>query len=1389
MKSRIHQITLWTRVKRLAHARGASVEASRGGFFLFMALTAMVHFSTALIAHAGGNVVIQEVEWRRTHAKDLVAILHLSETPDANRVRILLDVDGPEQGGAEMGADYMVEGPHFYRYTGGGGWSWDRLGEADSVVASNRLMVRMGPLPEMETIRAVVEWTAEDWSVQSRHPAQGEVAFRPALLDETDWNRLTLAHRTPALVIQEVEPFQTSTGQIGFRVEVVGQADISRIRILLDVDGPETGWPDEGMDLMMEGGLMFAYPEGETAWRWNALGGAHASAHAHTAVVVLPFIPSAESFRWYAESFDPAWTVVDRYPREGVASAMVEALESAPDIEGAPAPDMTEFLRHMPVSLSKRFQSDYLDRLWEDPTFAPTPPRFPVPGLSDSAHVFLEFTDAATGERSSFRFDRAQVSGPYTRWSGQLDDHTRWMLIQEPSENGDISVIGAVHSTQDRCFRLSVGIDFPEDTWTWHDDMQYRFLMQRGMRYAHDWPSVYGIEQRRSYYPFAVLSSPTAVLVAETDGREPRQFYMDSYGGENRVSIHYDMAATPLTEHFPGWAIFRARFRAEPRTATDPFRAALQTFYERDPDWLEARVPEHGLWMPFTDISSVAGFEDFHFVFFEKVGQLGGDVDAAHAAGALTFPYTEPWLYWLPLHDPAQWNHDDAVKRMEELTRIGFGQERDFASAGMLGASHGADLKPRITFLHTPWSDGARMEMNTDPELPVTEQFPVNRAMAEWRYIKSVVDDPRVDGIYLDSMSAMETIDYNPRAISVADYPATFIMADLKPGLSMMVQAVEFTSTLGRYLQSRDQYLMGNFPCWRFPFFMPYIDVPGEETTWYSGRQYTPISGRELNYRRAMSGAKPFGFLQATHFERLTRSDVEKYFLDSLFYAFMPSFFSHDGANDPYFVDSAMYERDRPLFRQYLPLTIRLSEALWTPVPSAETAPEAARIEQFGQPRDDVFFLTVRNTSDADTVAVLEPALEYGSRLVYDMFSGILSPVTPEQRRVERALRPNEITALLLIEPNAVPAEAQWQRQWADNHMMYEAAARNLESFTNERRNDLTITIRQHDPTASDEPARWRFVLHNHRADTVTMLEIAGREERREIAPGERLQWDVPMREVKEQGAWMTLGWRIEMDGQAHDMERVLRPRTLDAYVVTMPPPRVQSGEESVRLAYQVESRQSTDGHVTLSWRTEEEYGSVRLDISRETPAHFHLDVEKDGHDVREVHVTFQVGDQVIEDGSTYVIFAAPIQHVGMAPGTRVTASSAFSGYTVAALHNGVVETAGLPWHEAAFATMEAPEAHWIRYEWREPVEVSSVVLHWNREGGTSYCSRLGEIWVAPPDGEARKVAAFRNERPVNQTTVDFEPVMAQSLELRQPSSGGSPERPGLLWLREMEIQ
>jgi len=95
-----------------------------------------------------------------------------------------------------------------------------------------------------------------------------------------------------------------------------------------------------------------------------------------------------------------------------------------------------------------------------------------------------------------------------------------------------------------------------------------------------------------------------------------------------------------------------------------------------------------------------------------------------------------------------------------------------------------------------------------------------------------------------------------------------------------------------------------------------------------------------------------------TDFTKLSQERVEKYMERCLAYGMFPGFFSANAATGHYFERPELFERDRPLFRRWVPLCKLVAEAGWEPVTHARAADETIHVERFGEN-----YLTVFNDS------------------------------------------------------------------------------------------------------------------------------------------------------------------------------------------------------------------------------------------------------------------------------------------------------------------------------------------------------------------------------------------------------------------------------------------
>ena len=166
---------------------------------------------------------------------------------------------------------------------------------------------------------------------------------------------------------------------------------------------------------------------------------------------------------------------------------------------------------------------------------------------------------------------------------------------------------------------------------------------------------------------------------------------------------------------------------------------------------------------------------------------------------------------------------------------------------------------------------------------------------------------------------------------------------------------------------------------------MPFSDFGGCETKWIERGvgAWKPMSDSELLYRRAMSGGKPYCFLMNVDFDKFGDDLVEKYMQRALAYGLFASFFSPNASGGHYFSRPELYNRHRPLFKKYVPICKRISEAGWRPVNTLlRSETPKVYVEQFGDR-----YATVFNSSAKPATARLK-LLDARADEAFEMVTG-----------------------------------------------------------------------------------------------------------------------------------------------------------------------------------------------------------------------------------------------------------------------------------------------------------------------------------------------------------------------------------------------------------------
>ena len=520
---------------------------------------------------------------------------------------------------------------------------------------------------------------------------------------------------------------------------------------------------------------------------------------------------------------------------------------------------------------------------------------------------------------------------------------------KQTERDGAVFVDAELRDTtgRDRALTLVYAVPVPGDAVRWWHDLRSSEPVQAGREYVSATQFRAGLG-RLSRYPLAAVTDEQRGLAVGIDLEHPALFRAGYNAGSHELFLAYDIG---LAAEKPTARIRLCRYAFAPGWG---FRAALARYYELFPDAFRCRTPQQGLWMPFARISKVEGWEDFGFAFKEGNDETAWD----DAHGIRTFRYTEPMTWWMTM--PAQLPRTSEAAVAEARRRADQQRDRQ-AQAWLTSGYHDAEGQFPARLLDTPWCNGAVWSMNSMPGIAGEVTDFNNKWNAQLQaQLYGPARQGDLDGEYIDSSEGYVTdeLDFRREHLAAADTPLTFAPETFQPAIFRGLIAFEYVRGIARDVHAMDKLMMANGAPGRLCWLPPLLEVLGTETDWNPGGKWRPMSDAELLYRRALCKGKPFCFLMNTEFERFPPELVERYMQRSLAYGMFPGFFSHNASEGAYFTRPELYNRDRPLFKKYVPLCQQVAQAGWEPVTRAHSSDDQVYVERFGER-----FLTVFNDS------------------------------------------------------------------------------------------------------------------------------------------------------------------------------------------------------------------------------------------------------------------------------------------------------------------------------------------------------------------------------------------------------------------------------------------
>ncbi len=577
--------------------------------------------------------------------------------------------------------------------------------------------------------------------------------------------------------------------------------------------------------------------------------------------------------------------------------------------------------------------------------------------------------------------------------------------IQRLPSGADETVLKLTNETgEDRALTLVYSLPLPKidgATWFWNANPRGETEIDDASEYSES-TSVSDVGSgAMSRYPLGVVSAKDAqgrvfATGLAIDPNYPAFYRIACNGATRELYVAFDVALTPEVKSTElrvlplDWKLSADGSCVEPidRAAnapnvpkgSTPFRAGFDAFRRAFPENFVVRAVEQGNWMAFAKTSEVKGWEDFGFQFKEGNNEVAWD----DAHGLTTFRYTEPMTWWQRVArvEGVPRTIDAALASAKEAAK---GDKPDVEAQTLLtsGGFNESGKRSGI-LLDTPWCDGVVWSINDAPGLvelakagklrdEINEGIePVagfdikwNDAIANSLYGEVLSTDklpktyqefadaqkrPGLDGEYVDSSEGYVSLklDYRRAHFPGMETPLTFSRQSKKPAILRELISFEYVKRIADDSHARGKLAMANSTPHGCFWLATQLDVLGTETNWNWDGVWSPLSDEELLYRRAICCGKPYCFLMNSNFDQFTRDATEKYMKRATAYGMFPSFFSADASTKHYFTNPDLYERDRELFKKYMPIVKRVAESGWEPETLVISNDPQIYVERFG---------------------------------------------------------------------------------------------------------------------------------------------------------------------------------------------------------------------------------------------------------------------------------------------------------------------------------------------------------------------------------------------------------------------------------------------------------
>jgi hypothetical protein len=588
----------------------------------------------------------------------------------------------------------------------------------------------------------------------------------------------------------------------------------------------------------------------------------------------------------------------------------------------------------------------------------------------------------------------------FTTTYSALSDHIRADVLIE-----DTSV-----PLRTRPLRIYYTVPIDAIGWKWGDDIYRSRLIEAGTTCEN----TFGMLDRKvSVYPWSAVydgDSGISLAVPMDVPRIQRFAYTDGKG----LQTLFDVCLSTETVHVEAGKA-SVSFLLYDFAPEWGFRSATKKYYEIFPQFFVKRTERDGCWEYPISPDLIPNALDFGFAYFECWPKPEEVRNYCRDLGIELYYYIEPWGAWQNYADITEKpSYEDRVGTLEEWaantgsSATWLWAPRYYTAQAVLNSGYrDADGRYYIDAYDYFWHQWGGLANQFWPCYPDTDFSGTTMGNLFKTYmVENFFDE--YDGVYVDSIvvdSSMGNIaDFNPEHFEYARQPLVFSLANAQPVMASQLAQYDFLNWLSSYLHSRDKKVMGNIFSYAYRYYAHLLDILGSEVSDVSESDTIAALRRTLCYQKVNTNL--LQWFRGEDF--VDHAEVDQYIKGQLFWGFFPGIASCGGgigwgeSIERYFLHPELYERDRSLFRKYIPIIRELSEAGWEPLTYATVDSSDVLIERFGEWDDHSVLFTLRNDAatelsvnvaiDAQALGIAEEELDTVECV--EVVSGLRVPVS-----------------------------------------------------------------------------------------------------------------------------------------------------------------------------------------------------------------------------------------------------------------------------------------------------------------------------------------------------------------------------------------------------------